>query len=66
MFLQNIADGETTNVTDPRGNVNLSPFQKWINVGECLQNVMILAPLSVVFLSNGVRSIYGTKSPLST
>ncbi|XVF41250.1 hypothetical protein PTKIN_Ptkin01aG0265500 [Pterospermum kingtungense] len=32
------ADGKIKQVTDPRGNVNLSPFQQWESAYECLQN----------------------------
>ncbi|KAK3230298.1 hypothetical protein Dsin_002179 [Dipteronia sinensis] len=33
------ADGEVKQVTDPRGNVNLSPFEQWRSASECLQNI---------------------------
>lgn len=56
MFSQTIADDE---VEDPRKTLNLSPFEKWRSVGECLRNVMILELFSVVFSSKGVRSIFG-------
>ncbi|KAL5801255.1 hypothetical protein ACOSQ3_032887 [Xanthoceras sorbifolium] len=32
------ADGKIKQVTDPTGNVNLSPFEQWRSASECLQN----------------------------
>ncbi|KAK8629044.1 hypothetical protein V6N13_077901 [Hibiscus sabdariffa] len=32
------ADAKIKQVTDPTGNVNLSPFQQWESAYECLQN----------------------------
>lgn len=32
------ADGTIKKVTDPTGNVNLSPFEQWESARECLQN----------------------------
>ncbi|EOY20198.1 Uncharacterized protein TCM_045574 [Theobroma cacao] len=38
LFSQINADGKIKQVTDPTGNVNLSPFQQWKSAYECLQN----------------------------
>ncbi|XP_022764883.1 uncharacterized protein LOC111310052 [Durio zibethinus] len=37
LFSRINADGKIKQVTDPTGNVNLSPFQQWKRAYECLQ-----------------------------
>ncbi|XWS74471.1 hypothetical protein CRYUN_Cryun01aG0000900 [Craigia yunnanensis] len=39
LFSRINADGKIRQVTDPTGNVNLSPFQQWESAYECLQNI---------------------------
>ncbi|XP_039056987.1 uncharacterized protein LOC120200147 [Hibiscus syriacus] len=38
LFSGTKADTKIKQVTDPTGNVNLSPFQQWESAYECLQN----------------------------
>ncbi|KAK1572050.1 hypothetical protein Q3G72_026857 [Acer saccharum] len=38
------ADKRIKQVTDPTGNVNLSPFEQWRSASECLQNISTSCP----------------------
>ncbi|KAK8514376.1 hypothetical protein V6N13_063267 [Hibiscus sabdariffa] len=42
------ADAKIKQVTDPTGNVNLSPFQQWESAYECLQNDSMEPPISAM------------------
>ncbi|KAM7277118.1 hypothetical protein ACFE04_018984 [Oxalis oulophora] len=53
LFSKSIADGKIKEVTDPTGNVNLSPFQQWRNAYECLQNKSDSCPGNLMLNETG-------------
>ncbi|KAG9443267.1 hypothetical protein H6P81_014607 [Aristolochia fimbriata] len=47
---------------DPVGNVNLTPFEKWISAYECLQNTSLACPGNFQLTEHGNMSISSSET----